>query len=359
MNFQKNISTSFILKIILKVFSQKSRTDKIPHHPNFNILVITSGSIQEVLSVTPLIGILYKNVSISTSLLVDYESSHVVEKSQYLNKIFLLKNNLLERTKLLISLKRNKFDVIIDTTENITNEFIPTIVSLLSSNYKIGYYGIYDKIFTHKISRPPINQTHMIDRYLKLIEPFNLEFSKSDVNISYEPPELCKSEVEDYNIKHDLIFKFKLLINISNEKNLGLWNTDNYKRLIRFFKNFNLHITIGSSTTDYKQAEQISDGKYTIIYHDEFDRYASIIKKSDFVFSPDSFTVQLAGAYHVPAFCLFVQHETFEMINVPYNSDFDFALTEKSSLKDISYGKVLNSFIPFFDYVYEKFQKNK
>jgi hypothetical protein len=44
------------------------------------------------------------------------------------------------------------------------------------------------------------------------------------------------------------------------------------------------------------------------------------------------------------------------MINVPYKSDFDFVLTDKPKLSDISYGKVLNSFVPYFDHIYENYQ---
>jgi len=47
------------------------------------------------------------------------------------------------------------------------------------------------------------------------------------------------------------------------------------------------------------------------------------------------------------------------MINVPYNSDFDFAITDSKKLSDISYGKVLNSFVPYFEYIYEEYNNSK
>jgi len=214
-----------------------------------------------------------------------------------------------------------------------------------------------DNLFTHKLQQLNINTTHVVDRILNLTEPLEMEHDKADLNIFYKTSAESQKIISDYLIKHDLSYKLTALINISNNLKIGFWGIDNFKNIIKYLRNYNLNIVLIASLDDIEIAEKIADSKHLIFYNTDFDIYAELIKNSNFVFSPDSFTVQLAAAYKIPVFCLFVQHNTTEMINVPYNSDFDFALTDKDNLKHISYGKVLNSFIPYFEYVYERYRQ--
>ncbi|MCW8850496.1 MAG: hypothetical protein OQJ81_11000, partial [Melioribacteraceae bacterium] len=133
---------------------------------------------------------------------------------------------------------------------------------------------------------------------------------------------------------------------------------DNYKRLLKFLKNYNINVIISASIDDIESAEILGTNNNIIFYDSEFDIFSELVRNVNFIFSPDSYLIQLAAAFKIPIFCLFVQHKNNEMINVPYNSDFDFAITEKNALSDISYGKVLNSFVSYFDFIYEKYNSH-
>jgi ADP-heptose:LPS heptosyltransferase len=203
-----------------------------------------------------------------------------------------------------------------------------------------------------------VNKSHIVDRILELTKPFELSYNKTDLNIFYKTSEKSKKNIEDFLIKNDLMYKFNAIINVSNNPKIGFWGVDNYNNLIKYLHNYDISVIVVSSIEDIEIAEKISDKNNILFYNTELDIYAELIKNSDFIFTPDSFTIQLGAAFKIPTFCLFVQHKESEMINVPYNSDFDFALTEKNNLKNISYGKVLNSFVPYFEYVYERYQRN-
>ncbi len=348
-----------LLKIFLKVF--KGKNNSLPIEKNYckNILITNFGSIQEILSLTPLINVIKKHLNCNITLIIDSKSKDALNNNSDIDFMILWNENFLEKLKKIIFLLKINFDVIIDSDEIVKTRYSPLITALAKVKYKIGFVGIYDKLLTHKISKAPINSVHLIDRYLKLLEPLAIDFSTSNTNIVYSPKDETKNNYEEFLIKHNMLYKFRFFLNISGKENIGCWEKDNFKRLLRYLKNYDIIVIIGTSISDFDIAKNISDGKFQIFVNDNIDQIAEVIRNSDFIFSPDSFSIQLGAAFEIPTFCLFVQHNSVEMINVPYKSDFDFVLTEKPKLNDISYGKVLNSFIPYFDYVYENYQSKQ
>ena len=258
---------------------------------------------------------------------------------------------------LIMNLRKKNFAALILADES-PNKISLIMLALIKSRYKVGFINKGSNLLTHRLPFGDKKRLHLVDRILTITEAFEIEYEKSHLNIIYNPSKKSTLSVETYRITHDLIHKPTLVINISSEIEIGFWGVDSYKRLIKFLKNYNINIILTASIDDMKEAELISENKYLIYYNTDFDSYAQLIKSSNFIFTPDSFTVQLAAAYKIPVYCLFVQHKSADMINVPYNSDFDFSLTEKPSLEKLSFGHVLNSFVPYFEYIYQRYSGN-
>lgn len=353
MKLLKKYILSFIYKIFLRLFSSKKNINKIYFPDRSKILLIQLGTLQQALSVTPFLEVLHTKLNCSITLLVKNSNLNAFNNNPHVDEIYILDEEPIGIFKNYLNLRRCKFDLIIDLHEYLEKE-ASIFMGLLKAKYKVGFVKEDVDLLTHKVFRQNPNKIHIVDRILSLTDVFDISFSKSDLNIVFIPDKNAEKSIEEYLIKYDLTHKFKVLINISEELEIGSWGFDNYKKLLKYLENYNAKVIIAASIEDIEIAESLSNKKHTIYYNTDFQIFAELLKNVNFIFSPDSFFVQLASAYKIPIFCLFAQQKTAEMINVPYNSDFDFALTEKENLSDISYGKVLNSFIPYFDYVYEK-----
>jgi ADP-heptose:LPS heptosyltransferase len=344
--------------LLIFIFGKSEIAKKIYPESNSDFLIICCGSIQNALNITPLIKVLKETYGISINILTDDKCAKVFFNNSSVENVIITSSEIKEYFKILLRLRSNRFRALIMPDDSPSNPAIYA-VSLLRADFKIGFDGNFSKLLTHKIPLPDKNTVHPVDRNLELTAAFDMAFDKGDLNIIYEPTKRSKLSLETYRITHDLIHKPTAVINISSELEIGFWGVDSYKRLLRFLRNYEFNIIIASSIGNMKEAEDIAEKKYLIYYDTDFDAYAQLIKSANFVFTPDSFTIQLSAAFKVPVFCLFVQHNSSDMLNVPYNSDFDFCLTEKPSLDKLSFGKVLNSFVPYFEYVYQRYNPDR
>lgn len=358
MKIIKILLLDVLFKIFLFLFRKKADTSKIHSLEPLNLLLIQFGTIQQTLSITPLVTVLSKKLNCTITVLIKKHNLPVFCNNEYINNSLIFDNEQIGLLKTLKKLYKNKYHVVIDSHEMI-NRDASFITGFLRSKYKVGFRKSDDKLYTHIIEIKDQNKVHIIDRILDIADAFEIYFSKSDLNVYYSPSLNAGKVVEDYIIKHDLNYKLKVIINLTGNDGIGFWGIDKYKKLIKYLGNYNISIILTASIDDISIAENLGNDKQLIFYDSEFDIFSELVRNVDFIFSPDSYLVQLAGTFKIPIFCLFVQHKNNEMINVPYNSDFDFALTEKNSLSDISYGKVLNSFVPYFDFIYERYKSKE
>lgn len=354
MNRYKRYITDLFFNLFLKIFSKKNIKKKIYFPYKAKILLLNFSNIQESFNITPFIKILNENYNSTITLFTLKETADVFETNKYISSIIIYSKSENSFFKTIFNLLSKKYDVLIDPDEEL-NKLNSYATGFLRAKFKVGFAKKGSSLFSHKLPLLGKNKVHVVDRILHLADAFEMEINKSDLNIVYTPSVKSKSVIEKYYIQHDLLHKFTALINISNKTDIGFWGIDNYKNLLKYLCNYDINIIITSSIEEVEIAEKIAGKSNLIFYNTDLDIYAELLKNSNFIFTPDSFTVQLAAAFKVPTFCLFVQHKVADMINVPYNSDFDFALTEKDNLKDISYGKVLNSFVPYFEYVFERY----
>lgn len=353
----KYISQQFY-KLFLRIFKSKKNKNNIDLKTCKDILVIQFGDLQEALSITPLLKVLNENVNCKITILGTENNSFVFSNNPHIHNFVKFQGGFALIKQVVSELNIHNYNAIINTHEEL-NSTASYFVGLIRSQNKVGFNNLDEKILTHRISKLNVSKNHKIDRILCLLKAFDLDLDKSDLNYIISPSSKSISIIEDYFVKHDLSFKLTVLLNISNKNEYGFWGIVNYQKLIKYINNYDVNIIVSASIEDIEVAEAIANNNHLIYYNDDLDVFSELINKVNFVISPDSFIIQLASAFKVPAFCLFTQKELPEMMNVPYNSDFDFALTEKPKLETLSLGNVLNSFVPYLEYIYEKNTENK
>lgn len=350
--FMKYIE-KFILNIFQIIFGKKNNKKVIYLNDTYNILIIIKGNISDTLMATPLIKIIKENSGAEISVLLNKDSEEVVKYNKAISHTFCFKDNLYDILKLLIKLKKHQFDVIINLNENydLNSTFN---LAVINAKYKIGFSNITPKLLTHPIETSAKLTNHKVDRLLKLTDAFSFYYSKKHLNIIYQTKSSSELSISNFLKDKNIGNKFSVCINVSNyDDNRNNWNVDNYKNLVKYLSNFDINIIITSSVYDIENAEKAAIKNSITFYNTDFDEYAALLNHCDFIFTPDSYTVHLAAAFNKPVFIIFCEDD--EMLHVPYNSDFDFVLSEKKDLSKLSYGKVLNSFIPYFEYVYERY----
>ncbi|MCB0730557.1 MAG: glycosyltransferase family 9 protein [Ignavibacteriae bacterium] len=355
-NIKQHIN-NLLLNLFYFLFHKKPNKSKINIANKLKVLIIIFEDLKTSLALTPLLKVLNDSFNCEITVLGNVNNQSVFNNNLLINKYSLYNKNI-GIVKTFLPISKNKIDIIINPHEK-QNVDAALFLGLIKAKYKIGFEKEDHQLLTHILPILDHNRIHIVDRLLSITEAFNKEFNKSELNIFYQPTKTSETLIEEYFIKHDLLHKFTIAVNISNSAELGFWGINNYKNLLKYLKNFNANIIVCASIDDIENAEKISDGKTLIYYDTEFDEFAALLKNVNLIFSPDSYIVQLAAAFKIPVFCLFVQHKTAEMINVPYNSDFDFAVTDNDNLKNISYGNVLNSFVPYIEYIYEKYNSAK
>ncbi|MBK8946535.1 MAG: glycosyltransferase family 9 protein [Ignavibacteriae bacterium] len=357
----KNIQTYFanlFLQLAIKLLKKSKSSHKISINRDSKILIIVLRNKSESLLITPLLQLIYEKTNSQISVLTNEENEIIFLNNPFVKNIYRIDDNLSSQFSQILKFNKNNFDVIVNPNEIYSQTEI-LYSAFIKSKFKIGFKNISDNIFSHILEKHNPVTNHFVDRIISLCEVFEFDIDKSHLNLFYQPSQLSLDEVERFLLTIFNSNKLLVIINISDETNNNFWGVDSFKKLIRYLKNYDVNIIITTLQKDVEFADKISDGKEKIFFIDEFDKFAALISYSNFIFTLDNFALQLATVFKKPVFCLFGKQNNNELIRVPYISDFDFIRSDESDLSDLHYGKVLNSFIPYFDYVFENFQINK
>ncbi|PID59638.1 MAG: hypothetical protein CR986_05060 [Ignavibacteriae bacterium] len=325
-------------------------------HNKSKILILTFGGINDSLNITPMLQALYEQTQPEITILTFEKNMKSFHNNPHINNIFYIQNGFLNKIKIILKLNKLNFNIIIDANEFFTKT-LSRLLILINSEYKIGFEKDNSKTsLTHIVESPNKNKVHVIDRILLLLNYFNFEVVKTNLNVNYFPTQNSIDHISNYFIKHNVNHDFRVLINVTAKEGIGSWGKTSYIQLLKYLKNYDVKIIITGSLDDLQIIETLADNNHLIFYNDDLLEYSALVQNSNFIFTPESYTIQLASSKKIPVYCLFVKKSSNEMLDVPYNSDFDFAVTDKGKLDNISYGKVLNNFVPYFEYVYERYK---
>ncbi len=350
---------SFFGKVLLQLFlvlkSSKTNKTKIDLNKKSKVLIIRLGGIEDALVTTPLISILKEKTNCEITVLANNNNHFIFSNNPNVTDIIGFDEDNNEILKTVKQLKKNNYDVLIDTQFD-DSSTISFIIGLCSSKNKIAFKKSNQKLFTNTIERT--KSLHIIDEILLLADQFSFSFSKENINVEYFPTLEAKQKAINFIIKNKLD-KMKPLvgINISAGSNDKFWGVERFRDLIKFLEKYDVNIIILHSLADKENAEQISRSNSFVFPNESFNGFAAMINGLDFLFTPDSAAVQLAASKQIPIFILYLHKETAKKW-CPYRSPYDCVITEEHSFLRLSYGKTLNSFITFFEVFYNQYNES-
>lgn len=340
-----------ILKIIL--LFNKAEKKEYPLHLNDNskLLVIRLNRIGDALVTTPLLQLIKQKSNCEIHLLADKKNHFVFDNNKFVNKIFVWEKGVSSSGNLIKRLNSEKYDAVIDTHDDVSTT-VSLLISKLKIPNKIGFKKGNESIFTHPVNKPNPENTHVIERIIKLAEPLSADISADNLNVFYKPMDSSLKYLEEYFRKNKIGDKYLLGINISAGSSARFWGVERFRVLLNELKKFDVCPIIITAKNELQKAKEIAGSEFTVFYNESFDIFAALISKLNFLFTPDTSAVHLASAFEVPVFGIYVKFNTNNMVWYPYKSTYELVITEEENFDNLTTDEVIPKFIRFFKKAY-------
>jgi ADP-heptose:LPS heptosyltransferase len=307
--------------------------------------------IGDALVTTPLISTVKNHSNCKIHILADRKNHFVFSNNPDIEFVHIFKKGLPAFLEFRNLVKSEKFDAVIDMHDDVSTT-VSFLVALCGLPHRFALKKNNYKIYTNTAPKLDSKKYHVIDRIMVLSDLLNVPYSSDGINVVYNPRQQSIAEIENFLLEKYAAINYLVGINISAGSDARFWGIDRFKSVLSMLANFNLSIIIISAEKDLNFANQIADNKFPIFCDPDFDKFAALISKLNFLFTPDTSVVHLASAYNVPLFGLYVKYKTDDVIWSPYKSLFDCVITEEPNFDNLSFEKFKDKFYMFFERQY-------
>lgn len=343
---------NFLLRILLLFKSPQKSNSKNPLSKNSKILFIRLNKIGDALVTTPLLKLIKEQTGCHISILADKKNHFIFNDSIIFDEVLIYKKGIGGFRETVSKINSQKFDAVVDLHDDISTT-VSFLLAFIKSPIKIGLKKGNENIYTHLVEKLDASKTHIILRVMEFAKVFNLNYNVENINIHYP---LSNNSLENINkfLMNNFPGKFLVGINISAGSEARFWGVERFKNVIKVLQKYNLQIVILSTEAEKKYAEEISENKYPIFTTPDFNIFAAMISKLNFLFTPDTSIVHLASAYEIPMFGIYVKYNTTNMIWSPFKSKFDCVITEEPNFNNLEFEQAEEKFKTFFEKIYEQ-----
>ncbi len=157
-------------------------------------LIIRFSSIGDIVLTTPVIRCLKKQTGAEVHFLTKKSFKSILEYNPYVDKVYAIQSKVGE---VIGELKKEKYDAVIDLHGNIRTKQVKFRLSAKAYTFDKINFKKWQMVYLKKNNLP---ETHIVDRYLKTVEPLGVENDGKGLDY-FLPPE------EDY-IQKMIKFKF-------------------------------------------------------------------------------------------------------------------------------------------------------
>lgn len=351
----------FLRKILLRILLLFYKAQSFKNIPklttNDKILLIRLNRIGDALISTPLIYLIKNKIRCKVIILASKNNHFIFNAPNLIDEIWIYDKKVNSLKTIIKKINKEHFDFIVDLHDDVSTT-VSLIIAFSKAKYKIGFKKENFSLFNFLIEKPETSKNHIIDRMLKFADIFGIQYNQDEINIKYYIEEKSLTYVNHFLYNNNLINKFLLGINISAGNDARFWSIENYIKIIKSLKNFDINILLLCEKKDFKNAMEISKRNIPIFYNKSFNIFSAMISKLNLLISPDTSIIHIASAFNIPVFGLYVKYKTKDMIWSPYKSLFDCIITEGATLKNVSYEEVIKKLIPFLERIYNEYNRN-
>jgi ADP-heptose:LPS heptosyltransferase len=309
--------------------------------------------IGDALVTTPLLYELKRKLDCRLTILASRYNYFIFDNPLLTDEIIIFKKKVKRISKLIKLINEKKYDVIIDLHDDVSTT-VSYLIAFSTCKYKIGLQKGTNKLYTNLVVKLDPARHHIIERVMEFTKPFNISYNPLKINIIYTPKPESTQIVDAYINKHFLRKDFLLGINISAGSESRFWGVKKYREIISSLNNYGINIILLCLERDLKFAWEIAGREIPIFYRNNFDEFASMISRLNFLITPDTSIVHIASAFRIPLFGLYVKYNTNDVVWYPYKSDYEVIITNEPTLQNIDTNLVKEKLTPFFEkYFYE------
>ena len=345
------IIRKLILKFYLLFHKASPKDGPLQITSTDKILLVRLNKIGDALVTTPLIKEIKEQIGCTIDVLADSKNHFIFERNLNVNNTFIFTKKINESKELRKKLEAENYKVVFDLHDDVSTT-VTLFLGGLNITNKIGIEKENKKIFTHLIPHKDPSKSHIIERYFEFLNFLKLDYDPKKIRIVWK----VKNEVDqfcaDFLNTHFSERKFLVGINISAGSEARFWGVDRYKKLISYFKEFDVNILVLSAPGDREIADKIVESDTPLFVDPDFEKFAGMIEKLDMLFTPDTSVVHLASAFDVPMFGIYVKYRTDNTVWYPYNTEHELIITEDADFKNLGFDKVIGKLKPFFESIY-------
>lgn len=339
MKFLKRLEIFIKSKIRSRLFKEKS--SKKPKVINGlcdeiskaeRILILRQDRIGDLLVSVPFLRSLSNSFpEKQIDILLSYRN--IVAKSciqNYVDNIYAYPRRLFKRVVLLLKLKNQNYDLIIDLFDNpsYTSSFI---VQTLKSKISLGFDKENRNVYSHVVSLPDKMENHIVDRICSFLVPFGIDPTK--VNKELEYPLTKRNPIPKRNEQ-------RVGIILAGSSKSKFWGVENFSLLVELIhKKFSFEIVFFATESYRNQVSILGANPYVYFapFTNDFDEFVSMIASCDYLITPDTSAVHLASAFKIPVVVLYTFVDTkFGMPWYPVNTKFRAILSKKDGYSDVT-----------------------
>ena len=257
------------------------------------VLIVRFSSIGDIVLTTPVarcIKTQLENVEVHYATKNQYRS--ILENNPYIDKIFVLKDNLNE---LIAELKKENYDVVLDLHNNLRTRILKWKLGIRS--YSFNKLNVEKWLMVNfKINKLP--DVHIVDRYLETAKSIGVK--KDALGLDYFIPEKDEVLWDWFPETHRDGFVAYAIGAQHETKKLPI------DRMIELCKKIDGPIVLLGGKEDFENAEQVrkafeNKNSNTTIFNAcgkfNLNQSADIVRKSDVVFSHDTGLMHIAAAF--------------------------------------------------------------
>jgi ADP-heptose:LPS heptosyltransferase len=224
------------------------------------------------------------------------DSAEIISESPYVNEVYIFQKGILKEQKLIKKLKSNKYDILIDLSEQTTFDklmYIGKIGADVNIGFKKSEYKLYDISIENDFSAK-----HEFYRYFELLKIFNIESFNNKYDIFLNKKYIAEAENRIKNFKG-----INVILNRYGANKHRTFNEENMKKITDKILNISSKINIILLYPPFKEQESINFAKKyknnRLICFKEMKSImesAALIKNSDVVITPETAIVHIACA---------------------------------------------------------------
>jgi ADP-heptose:LPS heptosyltransferase len=311
------------------------RQRAVPSDLDFNcakLLCLRQNQIGDTLISTPIFSALkqhYPNIIID--VLLDKRNATTLDTNPNIRTRFILKQKLIDFFKVLLAVRREKYDVIVDLVH--TPSSLSTLFCLLGrARLTVGFERENDFIYDVKV--PFKREVRMLRTLAEILTAFRIAPDAVNLRPFFPlPPSSCAFAEKVVSL---LVGKKVIGVNISASLKLKFWGVKNFATLIGLLKRdfTDAEFLVLYSNAYAHEAKQIATQANAHLCNETktLTDFAAVISKLNVLITPDSAAVHLADAFNVP--CVILTHNP-EHITAWYPS-FSESQTVHSKTGEVS-----------------------